>query len=222
MEITSSPNLYQGNMSRTEGLGRLERIVDRLGVRRAAVRVRPTGHAGMAISFPFGPATIFRQCDSQGSRDRNFICLVLWLGDLVRNVERGIESMAEATWNEGGQLLLAAGDHAPTIHSQSLYRGKRSIEESLEVLRHCLVRLGREEADVLLDWDVATGAAELRLRIPSGEIVQKRSTNQVDARSNVACLVLWLQSRCRNLERGIERDLRRLFASNLLPMKVAS
>lgn len=118
------PNFYTGDMSREQGLGRLANLARRLGIPAAVLEVRPQPHSrhGMTLSFAYYGAAISRSCDSQTSRDRNFVCLVLWLADLVRNIERGIESPAEAFYAEGGHRLLAAA--LGTTRRANLYCGK--------------------------------------------------------------------------------------------------
>ena len=70
--------------------------------------------------------------------------------------------------------------------------------------------------------DTDGNGARLRMRLPSGAIVEKVSRAQKTCMANLAALALWLQSRARNWERGIESlDLDRVFAGNLLPAKVA-
>ena len=76
--------------------------------------------------------------------------------------------------------------------------------------------------DVKVTWDVVANWARLRMRLPSGALVEKISRTQKTCDANLAALALWLQSRARNWERGIESlDLDRVFAGNLLPARVA-
>lgn len=213
------PNFYTGDMSREQGLGRLANLAARLGIPAAALRVRPQPHSrhGMTLSFAYDGAVISRSCNSQLSRDRNFVCLVLWLADLVRNIERGIESPAEAFYAEGGHRLLGAGPG--TARRANLYSGKKTIDDALALIERSLVRLECSDDDIRVAWDGDSGHATLRLRLPSGRLMEKRSTQQLDARCNLAALALWFQSRAKNFERGIERDMDRLFAANLLPQR---
>jgi hypothetical protein len=213
-----SAGKYRGEMSREEGLERLKSLASRLGVEPGALRVRPvkgTG-GGMSLAFSFQGVELFRECSSQDDRDKNFVCLVLWLGDLVRNIERRIETLEEAFFTEGARLL-PADTSAYGETAENLYEGEKTVDESLDLVRRSLARLGLSEGDVKVTWDEERNQARLRVRLRSGAIVDKASVGQKDARKNLAALALWLQARAKNFERGIERDLDRLFASNLLP-----
>lgn len=212
-----SAGKYRGEMSREEGMERLKSLAGRLNIPPGDLRVRPVKgtEGGMALSFTFQGVEIRRECTSQGDRDRNFVCLVLWLGDLVRNVERRIETLHEAFYSEGARLLPAdTSTYGET--AENLYEGAKTIEESLDLVRRSLARLGLSVDDVKVTWDEERNQARLRLRLRSGAIVDKISVGQKDVRKNLAALALWLQARAKNFERGIERDLDRLFASNLL------
>ena len=56
------------------------------------------------------------------------------------------------------------------------------------------------------------------MRLSSGRVVEKFSSQQKDSRTNLCALALWLQTRAKNWERKIEQDMDRLFAANLLPV----
>ncbi len=209
---------YRGEMSRTDGLDRLKALAERLGIEPGDVRVRPVPgvpHA-MSLHFVYEGVTFTRESRAQGSRDKNFACLVLWLGDLVRNLERRIETIHEAFFTEGAKLL-PADTSAYGETAENLYTGHKSIDESLDIVRRSLERLGLSERDVKLTWDADRNEARLRLRLGSGAVVDKVSNGQRTVEQNLAALALWLQARAKNVERGIERDLDRLFAANLLP-----
>lgn len=211
---------YRGEMGREEALERLKKLARRLGLEPGDIKVRPSGE-GMRLSFSYKGVELVRECSSQGDRERDFVCLVLWLSDLVRNVERRIETVAEAFYSEGGRLLPASsGAYGET--AENLYDGEKTAEESFDLIRRSLERLGLSEDDVRVTWDTEQNVARLRLRLRSGAIVDKTSQGQRDALKNLATLALWLKDRAKNVERGIERDLDRLFAANLLPAASAA
>ncbi|RYE90013.1 MAG: hypothetical protein EOO75_10835 [Myxococcales bacterium] len=209
---------YRGDMSRADALEKLKGLAGRLGVEPGAVRVRPVAGSdhGMSLQFVYRDVTITRESVGQASRDKNFACLVLWLGDLVRNIERRIETLEEAFYTDGARLL-PSGTSAYGETAENLYTGGKTIEESLDLVRRSLERLGLSERDVKLTWDAERNEARLRLRLRSGAVVDKVSQGQRTVDHNLAALALWLQARAKNVERGIERDLDRLFAANLLP-----
>lgn len=204
-------------MSREEGLLRLARLAERLHISPGAIRVRPcSGAVGMTISLAIAGGTLTKTCTSQHSKDKNFVCLVLWLGDLVRNVERGIETFAEAFYNEGARdLALRSGDYDRLRSNE--YLGDATREDSLNMLERALERLGMSRADARLTWDAKSNTAQLRLRLRSGRTVAKASTLQKDVDRNIHALALWLRTKAKNHERGLEADLDELFAANLLP-----
>lgn len=211
-----SAGKYRGEMSREEGLERLKSLAGRMGIAPGDIKVRPTGGSGMKLGFTYKGVEIARECDSQGDKAKNFICLVLWLGDLVRNLERRIETLEEAFYSDGARLL-PADTAAYGETAENLYEGEKSIDESLDLIRRSLERLGLSVGDVKVTWDKDRNEARLRLRLRSGAVVDKVSQGQLDAQKNLAALSLWLQARAKNVERGIEQDLDRLFAANLLP-----
>jgi len=74
-------------------------------------------------------------------------------------------------------------------------------------------RLGLDDHAV----KVATSSAGATLRpTTSGGTLEKSSKNQLDARTNLVALALWLRARAKSFERAIERDQTRLFAAYLL------
>ncbi len=211
-------NLYRGEMTRAEGKAKLRRLEKRLGLDAGAVTIGRVGDSrhGIALSFTFQDIPISRSCDSQPTQAKNLACLVIWLSDLVRNIERRIETFGEAFYSEGAKLLPAQADlYADT--KPNLYDGEMTEEEALEKIERTLHRLSMTRDDINVRWFPDTGAARLRMRLSSGHVVEKNSTQQEDARTNLCALALWLQTRAKNYERGIETDLNRLSAANLLP-----
>lgn len=215
-------NLYRGTMTAEQAEQKLVRIAKRLGL--TGVKVGGGGAKTAArVGFTFGSARVERTCDTQPTHEANLVCLVLWLEDRARNMERGIETFAEAF---ADSLTLAmVGGATPREYAgkrTNLYTGTKSLEQSIAVFRSSLTRLGIAEGDVKLTWNADENWARLRMRLPSGSIVEKVSRVQPTHVANVAALGLWLQSRTKNWERGIESmDLDRVFAGNLLPAKVA-
>jgi hypothetical protein len=213
-------NVYQGEMTRQEGLEQLMRLAERLGIAAGDIKIRPLdgSRAGMTLSFLYRGVTIVRSCSSQENKEKNFVCLVLWLGDLVRNIERRIETIEEAFYAEGGHQLALAETNTPFGDTRTnLYNGEKTQDESRELILRSLERLGLTENDVKVSWDADRNEVRLRLRLRSGTVVEKVSQRQPDVRRNLAVLALWLQTRAKNWERGIERDMDQLFAANLLP-----
>lgn len=224
--MTTQPqrlNLYRGEMSALEAREKLTRLEKRLGL--GELRVEPVKGAetgAMAVSFRYGEARVSRTCGTQPTSDANLACLALWLEDRARNLERGIETFAEAF---ADSMALTRNDNATpkfSVARVSSYDGAKTVAESIEVFRSAFARLGVSERDVKVTWDSEANWARLRMRLPSGAIVEKVSRGQKTSEANLAALGLWLQSRARNWERGIESlDLDRVFAGNLLPARVA-
>ncbi|TNE52329.1 MAG: hypothetical protein EP343_00780 [Deltaproteobacteria bacterium] len=212
-------NLYRGQMSKEEGKQKLQHLAARLGLSQNAIRIRrmPGSRLGKMLSFTFQDIPISRGCDSQPTAEGNEACLIIWLGDLVRNIERRIETFEEAFYAEGGHLLPAQADPYAETRSNA-YRGNMTEEEALQRLERALQRLGISKDDVNVKWNPDTGVARLRMRLQSGRVVEKFSSQQKDSRTNLCALTMWLQTRAKNWERGIERDMDRLFAANLLPL----
>jgi hypothetical protein len=203
-------------MTREDGLKKLQRLAERLGIPARDIKVRPAERGGMSLAFRYRGVEVSRECASQEGRDRNFACLVLWMEDLVRNVERRIETVAEAFHAEGGHLLV--GDGKPFAATQAnLYQGAMKEAEAQERIARALERLDLTLDDVNVTWDYTQGSARIRMRLPSGGLVEKTSTSQPDARRNLAALALWLQSRAKNKERGLDLSLEDMFRANLLP-----
>lgn len=212
-------NLYRGEMGEAEAREKLGRIAKRLGLTDLHTEEGRGLDAGaMALSFAYGGARVSRTCATQPGPGANLACLALWLEDRARNMERGIESFAEA-FADSMALAVARNDNAgPRV---SLYVGAKSVADSIEVFRSAFRRLGVSERDVKVTWDAEANWARLRMRLPSGALVEKISRTQKTCDANLAALALWLQSRARNWERGIESlDLDRVFAGNLLPARV--
>jgi hypothetical protein len=205
-------------MTREDGLEKLKRLASRLGIRASDIRVRslaPDSPEGIRLSIRYGTAELVRSCDTQISKDRNFACLVLWLSDLVRNLERRIETFQEAFQLDGRNLLASgAGLYGET--KENLYKGDKTREDAFDIIKSSLVRLGLTLRDIKVEWN-ARGVARMKLRLPNGQFVEKTSSMQPDTRTNLVVLALWLQCQARNWERGIEEELEELFAANLLP-----
>jgi hypothetical protein len=220
-EPTRRKNLYKGSMTGAEAREKLSRTARRIGLGKLEVS-RGEGE-GAKVAFTFKGARVERACDTQKTFDANIACLALWLEDRARNIERAIETFAEAFADSMALAIVGAGAESDASSSKKgLYTGERTIEQSIEVFRSSLERLGIAEGDVKLNWDGEANNARLRMRLPSGAIVEKVSKRQVNVVANVAALALWLQSRTKNWERGIESmDLDRVFAGNLLPARVA-
>ena len=159
---------------------------------------------------------MIKRCTSQHSKDKNFICLVLWLGDLVRNVERGIETFTEAFYNEGARDIVIRHGMYDNL-STNEYDGDATRSDSLAMLERSLERLGLSRSEAKLDWDASKNTAQLQIRLRSGRTVAKASTSQKDVDKNIHTLALWLRTKAKNYERGLEPDLATLFAANLLP-----
>lgn len=224
--MTKTPrkaNLYKGSMTGEEAREKIQRTAERLGL--SDVKFTPgTGlDAGaMSVTFRFGEARVERTCATQPSVDANVACLALWLDDRARNLERGIETFAEAFADSFVQATNDNDSPAWQLTRVNHYEGSKSVEDCIEVFRSAFARLNIPETDVKVTWDTEANWARLRMRLPSGAIVEKVSRVQKTCLANLAALGLWLQSRARNWERGIESlDLDRVFAGNLLPAKVA-
>ena len=209
-------NLYKGQMTREDAEERLAGLAGRIGIKPAAIKARRAKGQGMRLGFVIGGVVVERVCTSQPTIDGNLACLVLWLNDLVINVERGIETFSEAFYNEGARLITATDVKIKV----KPYSGTKTVQESLATIQKSLLRLGLSRDQVKLKWD-AGREAQIRIKLPSGRVVQKVSVQQADARRNVAALALWLQVRAKNYERGIEIEMDRLFAANLLPASKA-
>jgi hypothetical protein len=217
---TRRANLYKGAMTGAQAREKLRRTSERLGVGRLEVT---RGQGGAAkLAFTWRGARVERACETQPTYDANLACLALWLEDRARNLERAIETFAEAFADSMALAVVGAGASDPEVDPRrGLYTGKRTIAQSIELFRASLARLGVAEQDVRLTWDGVENLARLRMRLPSGAIVEKVSRRQPNHEANVAALALWLQSRTKNWERGIESmDLDRVFAGNLLPSRV--
>lgn len=216
-------NLYRGRMTAAEAREKLDRLAARMGLAELALEEGRGLDAGsVTVSFGYQGARVSRVCATQSTADANTVCLALWLEDRARNLERGIETFGEAF---ADSMTLARNDNADLAWKgpqANYYEGSKSVAECIEVFRSSFARLGVAERDVKVTWDLTANWARLRMRLPSGAIVEKVSRAQRSGEANLAALALWLQSRARNWERGIESlDLDRVFAGNLLPAKVA-
>lgn len=219
MNRSTTRSQYRGQMSPEDIEAKVARLRERLGLEDVTFTEGVGLDAGsVSLRFQVLGRRVERTCATQPTPAANSACLALWLEDRARNLERGIESFEEAF---ADCLVLAANDDndaAKGAWRVNHYEGQRSIEECIEVFRSSLARLSVAERDVKVTWDTAANWARLRMRLPSGAIVDKTSRTQKSCEANLAALALWLQSRARNWERGIESlDLDRVFAGNLLP-----
>jgi hypothetical protein len=214
-------NLYKGTRSRDEFVEKLSHIASRLQIEPRAVKVRPApgSKIGLILSFTVQGQTISRSCDSQKTKDGNFACLTLWFEDLVRNVERRIERLDEAFRAEGmKELPASAGEEERYGRTRaSYYRGDMSPKQAAARIEKALERLELSMGDCKVDWSDDPCRARMLLRLKSGRVVEKISERQETAAQNLAALALWLETRAKNYERGIEKDVDQLFAANLLP-----
>jgi anthranilate phosphoribosyltransferase len=222
MNTQKKANLYKGSMTGDEAREKLQRTAERLGLTHVTFTPgRGLDVGSMTAHFQYNSTRIERTCATQPSLDANTACLALWLEDRARNLERGIETFAEAF---ADSMVQATNDNAAqySIARANYYEGSKSVEECIDVFRSAFGRLDVPERDVKVTWDTDANWARLRMRLPSGAIVEKISRAQKTSLANLAVLALWIQSRARNWERGIESlDLDRVFAGNLLPAKVA-
>jgi hypothetical protein len=208
-------------MTREQAEQKLTRIAERLGL--SGVKVTHGDAKGSArVAFGAGSVHIQRTCATQPTFEANVVCLALWLEDRARNMERGIETFTEAFADSMALSVVGAGEREYRGKRVNVYTGRRSLEQCIVLFRSALARLGIPEADIKLTWNADENWGRLRMRLPSGNIVEKVSRAQPTHVANVAALALWLQSRTKNWERGIESvDLDRVFAGNLLPARVA-
>jgi hypothetical protein len=223
MSTQRKTNIYKGSMTGDEARDKLQRTAERLGLTDLAYTPGRGLDAGsMSVTFQYAGTRIERTCATQPTLDANTACLALWIEDRARNLERGIETFAEAF---ADSFVAANNDNAVAawqLTRVNYYEGSKSVEECIDVFRSAFARLNIPETDVKVTWDTDGNWSRLRMRLPSGAIVEKVSRAQKTCMANLAALALWLQSRARNWERGIESlDLDRVFAGNLLPAKVA-
>ncbi len=203
---------------RADGVARLGRLADRMVVPRNAIHVRPIGGGspGMSIEIDVAGGTLRKTCSSQAIPEENFMFLVLWLNDLVRNVERGIETFLEAFYNEGARELVLRDGMYDGLRANE-YQGEVTREGSFKKIDRVLGRLGLTRDQVHLSWDGERNFAQLTLHLNSGRVVVKSSSRQRSLDHNIHVLALWLQAKAKNYERGLESDVETLFAANLLP-----
>jgi hypothetical protein len=223
MTIRRKTNHYKGTMTADDAREKLQRTAERLGLKHVTLTPGRGLDAGsMSVAFECGETRVERTCATQSTLEANTACLALWIEDRARNLERGIETFSEAF---ADSMVLANNDNAATAYTVArvnYYEGTKSVEECIDVFRSSFARLAIAESDVKVTWDTEANWARLRMRLPSGGIVEKVSRAQKNSLANLAALALWIQSRARNWERGIESlDLDRVFAGNLLPAKVA-
>ena len=223
-------SVYRGSMTSAQAEEKIARIAKRLALTQVKFAIARDG--GSRVGFTVQNARVERACTTQESAEANAACLALWLEDRARNLERGIETFTEAFADSMALALVGSEPSVPVTGdaleeegkagARAKYTGTRSVEQSITAFRACLGRLGVRESDVKLTWHEEEHWARLRMRLPSGKVMEKWSRRQLTYAANVAVLALWLQSRTKNWERGIEDvDLDRVFAGNLLPAKVA-
>lgn len=222
-------NVYRGSMTSAQADEKVARIAKRLKLTNVKFAIARDGTA--RVGFTVQQARVERACTTQEGAEANAACLALWLEDRARNLERGIETFTEAFADSMALALVGSEPTVPVTGdaladekagARSKYQGTRTVEQSIETFRSALQRLGVRESDVKLTWHEEEHWARLRMRLPSGKVMEKWSRRQATHAANVAVLALWLQSRTKNWERGIEDvDLDRVFAGNLLPAKVA-
>ena len=216
-------NIYKGAMTSTETDEKLARLQTRLALTELVMeRGRGLDTGSVTLSFGYHGARVLRTCGTQPTSAANAACLALWLEDRARNLERGIETFSEAFADSLEGVKNDNGAEEVRSKRKAAYEGTRSVEDSIEVFRSSFERLGIAERDVKVTWDTEVAWARVRMRLPSGAIVEKVSRGQKNSEANLAVLALWIQSRARNWERGIESlDLDLVFAGNLLPARVA-
>lgn len=192
--------------TRDQNIAKLKKLSSRLGIRPADVKVRPKegSSAGVSLTLEYRGATIVRHCACEATRDHNFTHVVNWLGDLVRNLERRIETLEEAFHGDGVRRLPKEADVSDEVLRENEYQGAKTLPEALALIAETVRRLGLTDNDVKVTWSDAPNEAALRLRIGTGKIMEKRSHQQEDVRRNVAALALWLRCRALHVERGIE------------------
>ncbi len=198
---------------------RLAGCARRLGIAARDVRVRVVDDPGgrsVVVSLRVHGVEIVRSSRKGASLEENLEVLAGHLTDLVRNLERRIETLEQALHGDGLQVLPGgASPHAGL--RPNLYRGDMSLEQVQEKARRALRRVGRSWEDLRMTWDEAEGWARLRLRLPDGRHAEKTSTQQADWQRNLAALVLWLETRARAVERGVLADLPSALSAYLLP-----
>ncbi len=210
-------NLYTGTTNRSALLTKASRLADRLGIARAALKVRALAGSpvGLTLTLSFGEVEVQRSCESQPGKDENLGALTQWLEDLARNQERGIEHLGEALHGDGLSLaLFDAADCEPRAARTNRYQGDMSAQEAWELVCKSAARLDLPERAVWLGREGDTAVLRLDL---GGSVVEKRSERQDGARANAAAIALWMQCRARHFERGIDRDLVRVMSAYLLP-----
>lgn len=198
---------------------RLARCAKRLGIARRDVRIRvldDTGGRGVVVTLKVHGVEVVRSSRQGDSLEDNLELLAGHLTDLVRNVEREIETLQQV-FHGDGLLALPCGVDSHAGLRANPYCGAMSLEEAQAKARRALERLGRSWGDLRMTWDEAEGWARLRLRLPDGSHAEKTSTQQAGWLRNLAALVLWLETRARAFERGILVDLPRAFSAYLLP-----
>lgn len=198
-----------GVQSDAAALEKLQRAARRMGA--SAVHVQAEGERGARVVFEVRGYRVERTHARLDTYEANLSALALWLENRAKEVTRGVESPAEAF----GDCLAGRPNGAPVATPCGGGVAAKTIEESIEVFIGTLARLEIPQRDVKVTWDTSASWARLRLRLPSGRIVDKHLVAS-SAEVAVAALALWLQGRARGWERGWESpDLDVVFAGNL-------
>lgn len=143
--------------------------------------------------------------------------LALWLEDRATNILNGRETTEEAFAGSIFGRADAPGDE-PIRESSKL---SASIEQSIEVFRAALGRIEVPERDVKVTWDTVARWARLRMRLPSGAVVDKVLRGAAEVEVHLYGLALWLKGRARLFGTGAEGDdLDQVFAGYLVPKAV--
>lgn len=186
---------------------KIQRLADRLKVDPSAIAL----DSG-TLTLNFHGHCVSRSCTGPEAQEN----LIHWLSDLVRNIERRIETVGEALYT-GETLQLPSGMDNYGDIGLNPYEGTATVADAQAMLQRVLERLGLKMKHVSVKWSSDPNEATLLLSLPSGRIVKKVSSVQSSPLQNLMALTLWLQNRAKNWERGIEPDLDSAFASNLLP-----
>lgn len=213
-------------------------------IHRAAPRLGMTGVAldryegALHFEARVGNLVIGRTAALVGSSIES-PALTAWFEDRVGNVLAGRETIEQAF----ADAIRTRSDGAPAEPVLKLKPSDDTIEQSIDVFRAALKRLGIHERNVKVTWNTGEGWARFRARLDSGAVVDKMLNNQVPlvapgastpefvagggrnaraAMANGAALATWLKGRARGFASGAEsQDLDQVFAGYLLPKAVA-
>ncbi|TAK26755.1 MAG: hypothetical protein EPO40_19760 [Myxococcaceae bacterium] len=209
-------------------------------IHRAAARVPMTGvaldryEAALHFEARVGNLVIGRDAALVGSSIES-PALAAWFEDRVGNVLAGRETIEQAF----ADAIRERTTEAPASPALKLKPSTDTIEQSIDVFRAALKRLGIPERNVKVTWDTAEGWARFRAKLDSGGFVDKVLNNQVPlvapgasttefvagagrnaaaAAANGAALATWLKGRARGFALGAEsRVLDEVFAGYLQP-----